>query len=313
MSQVLFAAISLGIFTQLDKGPQDSGGLARKLKVDETVFKRFVGVLIDLQLLEEKNSLVYNTSISSQHLVRGKHGYLGNMIHHSANLWEFWQDLDKQICNGIPNPPGVEYLNDFSHRLDDYLSAMNDTAQLKAAAIAEAIAIQDFRKMLDIGCGPACYAIVFGQLNPNLHATLIDLEPNIEYARKRIIHANLQNRIKAVTCQILDEDIPGSNYDLIFISNLIHIYDRDEVESILTKAWNMLSSPGCMVIHDYIIDGRATHPLFTSLFDLTMFLGTPRGKCYSRTDLAKILNFLGARNQRFIPLALGTSLLLCEN
>ena len=313
MSQALFTAISLDIFTQLDKGPQDRAGLARKLEVDETVFKRFVGVLIDLQLLEEKNTLVYNTSISSQHLVRGKHGYLGNIIHHSANLWEFWKDLDKQIRNGSPHPPGREYLNDFPHRLDDYLSAMNDTAALKAATIAEAIAIQDFRKMLDIGCGPGCYAIVFCQWNPNLHATLIDLEPHIEYARRQIIHANLQNRIKAVTCQILEEDIPGSNYDLIFISNLIHVYDRDEVENILTKAWNMVSSPGCMVIHDYIIDSETAHPLFSSLFDLTMFLGTPRGKCYSRKDLTQMLNFIGARNQRFIPLTLGTSLLLCEH
>lgn len=313
MSQVLFAAISLDIFTILDKYPRDSAAMATMVKVDEIVLKRLIGVLIDLELLEEKNTLLYNTSISSRHLVKGKKGYLGNIIHHSNHLWDFWQDLDKQILNGSPNHPGNDYLSDFPHRLEDYLSAMNDTAELKAAAIAEAIAIKDFRQMLDIGCGPASYALVFSQLNPNLHATLIDLEPNIEYARKRIIHEGMQNQIKTETCQILEEDIPGTGYDLIFISNLIHIYDKNDVENILTKAWNVLSSPGSMVIHDYIIDARANHPLFTSLFDLTMFLGTPRGKCYSRQELTEILNYLGARNQRFIPLTLGTSLMVCEN
>ena len=155
ISQVLFAAISLDIFTRLDQGPQDSAGIARMLKLDETVLKRFLGVLIDLQLLEEKNRIFYTTSISSRYLVKGKKGYLGNIIHHSGNLWEFWQDFEKQIINGNPKPPGNDYLNDFPHRLEDYLSAMNDSAELKAAAIAEAIALQDFRKMLDIGCGPA--------------------------------------------------------------------------------------------------------------------------------------------------------------
>ena len=313
VSQVLFAAVSLDIFTQLDKGPQDTAGIARMLQVNEAVMKRFIGVLVDLQLLEERNNLFYNTAISSQHLVKGKKAYLGNIIHHSGNLWEFWQGLDKQILKGSPNTPGNDYLNDFSHRMEDYLSAMNDNAELKASAIAEAIAIQDFKRLLDIGCGPASYARLFSQWNPNLHATLIDLEPNIEYARKQIFHANLQTRIKTVTCQILEEDIPGSGYDLIFISNLIHIYDKDEVEIILTKAWNVLSSPGSMVIHDYILENTAQNPLFTSLFDLTMFLGTPRGKCYTRKELTQMLSCLGARNKRFIPLTLGTSLLVCEN
>ena len=314
ISACLFAAVSLDIFTLLDQGPQDSAGIAKLLQVEETVLKRFAVVLIDLKLLEEKNNLFYNTSISSQHLVKGKKGYLGNIIHHSSNLCEFWQDLDNQICNGRPNLPGNDYLNDFPHRLDDYLSAMNDTAELKAAAIAEVLGIQDFRKMLDIGCGPARYAILFSQWNPNLDVTLIDLEPNIEYARKQVMYSNLQKQIKTATCQVLEEDIPGSGYDLIFISNLIHIYDRGEVENILTKAWSVLNSPGSMVIHDYIIDeNTVNNPLFASLFDLTMFLGTPRGKCYTREDLTDMLNYLGARNQRFTPLTLGTSLLVCDN
>ena len=313
MSKVLFTAVSLDIFTLLDKGPQDSAGFAKMLKIDEVVFNRFVAVLIDLQLVEEKNTLLYNTSISSQHLVKGKKGYLGNIIHHYDNLWEFWQDLDKQIRKGRPNSPGDDYLNDFPHRLEDYLSSMNDAAELKATAIADAIGIQDFSKMLDIGCGPGRYAIAFGKWNPNLHATLIDLEPNIEYAQKSIFHAKLQNRLKGFSCQIFDEDIPGSGYDLIFISNLIHIYNSNEVENVLTKAWNVLSSPGRLVIHDYIFDNQTNDPHLTSLFDLTMFLGTPGGKCYSRSDLTEMLNNLGARNQRFIPLSLGTSLLVCDN
>jgi ubiquinone/menaquinone biosynthesis C-methylase UbiE len=314
MSQVLFTAVSLDIFTLLDKEPQDSASIAKLLQVEESVLKRFAVVLVDLELLEKKNNLFYNTSISSQHLVKGKKGYLGNIIHHSSNLCEFWQGLDKQIRSGKPNLPGNDYLNDFPHRLDDYLSSMNDNAELKAAAISEVLGIQDFRKMLDIGCGPARYSILFSQLNPKLEVTLIDLEPNIEYARKKVMDSNLQKQIQTVTCQVLEDDIPGSGYDLIFISNLIHIYDRWEVENILTKAWSVLNSPGSMVIHDYIIDeNNVNNPLFASLFDLTMFLGTPRGKCYTREHLTDMLNNLGVRVHRFTPLTLGTSLLVCDN
>ena len=312
LSQVLFAAVKMDIFTLLDQGPQDISGVARTLQADKNALRRLIVSLQDLKLLEEKDNFFYNTGISSRYLVKGKKGYMGNIIHHSNNLWDFWESLDESVMKGTYNTSDKDYLHDFSHRLDDYLSAMNGTAELKASAIADAISIQGFRKMLDIGCGPATYAIVFCQCNPALNAAVIDLEPNLQYARGRIMDANLQDRITTVTCQILEEDIPGAGYDLVFISNLIHIYDKDEVRNILTKAWNVLNSSGSMVIHDYIKDDTVSSPHFTSLFDLTMFLGTPGGRCYDRLELAEILNQLGAHGQSFIPLTLGTSLQMAE-
>jgi ubiquinone/menaquinone biosynthesis C-methylase UbiE len=237
---------------------------------------------------------------------------LGHSIHHSNNLWEFWESLAETVIKGSPQDPGNDYLDEYPHRLEDYLSAMNETGELKAATIADIIAIGDFRKMLDIGCGPGTYALEFSQRNPDLSATLIDLDPNLQYARERITDSTVQDRITTLTCQVLEENIPGSGYDLVFISNLIHIYDKAEVGHILSKAWNVLSTSGSMVIHDYIIGVTGSKPLFTSLFDLTMFLGTPRGRCYDREELGKILDHLGARRQRFIPLKLGTSLLMAE-
>ena len=312
VSQVLFAAIKMDVFTLLDEGAQDITALASTLQGDESVLGRFIAVLLDLKLLEEKNDLFYNTVISSRYLVKGKKGYLGNSIHHSSNLCEFWESLDEPVIKGTPHTPDNDYLHDFPHRLDDYLSAMKDTGELKADTIADAISIQGFRKMLDIGCGPATYSILFSQRNPDLHATLIDLEPNLQYARDRIADSSAQDRITTITCQVLEEDIPGSGYDLVFISNLIHIYAKEEVRHILTKAWNVLNASGSMVIHDYIRADTVSRPLFTSLFDLTMFLGTPGGRCYDREELGEILDHLGARRQNFIPLKLGTSLLLGE-
>ena len=312
VSQVLFAAVKMDVFTLLEEGAQTITGLSRTLQGDKSALSRFMTVLLDIKLLEEKNGLFYNTVIASRYLVKGKKGYLGDSIHHTCNLWEFWKDLDVPVIKGTPHTPDNDYLNDFPHRLEDYLSAMNDTAELKADAIADVISIQGFRNMLDIGCGPATYALAFSQRNPDLHATLIDLEPNLQYARERITGSIAQERIKTRSCQVLEDDIPGSGYDLVFISNLIHIYDKEEVRHILTKAWDVLIDSGSMVIHDYIRVVTGSSPLFTSLFDLTMFLGTPRGRCYDRKELEEILYHLGARKQSFIPLTLGTSLQVAE-
>ena len=312
VSQVLFAAIKMDIFTLLDTGGQDISVLTRTLQGDENALRRFLAVLLDLKLLDKKGNFFYNTGISSRYLVKGKKGYLGHSIHHSNNLCEFWESLDEPVIKGSPRDPGNEYLDDYPHRLTDYLSAMNETGELKADTIADIISIGNFRKMLDIGCGPGTYALEFSQRNPALNATLIDLEPNLQYTRERVSGSTVRDRVTLIACQILEEDVPGSGYDLVFISNLIHIYDKAEVEHILSKSWNVLSSSGSMVIHDYIIGVTGSKPFFTSLFDLTMFLGTPRGRCYDREELSEILDHLGARRKRFIPLKLGTSLLMAE-
>ena len=312
VSQVLFAALHLDIFNLLDRGEMDSTALANALQSDRNSVRRLLNVLLDLGLLEYRDHNYRTTPAASRYLVKGKSGYVGNIVQHSSNLWHFWDGLEQQVKTGCAREPEQEDLNAFPLRLKEYLAAMHDSAASKSDSIADALSIGDFRNMLDIGCGPGTYAIAFAECNPNLTATLIDLEPNLVYARENRSNSSARERIRTCTCQVLEDKIPGSGYDLVFISNLIHIYSEEEVRQIFAKAWDVLAPLGTMVVHDYLLSDPGQGRLRASLFDLTMLVGTPRGRCYGIDEVSAMLMTLGAGTIREISIDRGSSLVVGE-
>lgn len=312
VSQVLFAAVHLDIFNLLDRGGMDSTALANALQSDRNSVRRLLNVLVDMGLLEYRGHNYRTAPVASRYLVRGKSGYVGTIVQHSSNLWPFWDGLAQQVKTGCPREPEQEYLNAFPRRLKEYLAAMHDRAASQSDSIADALAIGGFRNMLDIGCGPGTYAIAFAERNPNLTATLIDLEPNLVYAREQITKSSARERIRTCTCQVLEDAMPGSGYDLVFISHLIHIYSEDEVRQIFVKAWDLLAPSGTIAVHDYLLSEPGEGRLRASLFDLTMLVGTPRGRCYGVDEVSAMLTALGAHTIRQISIDQGSSLVAGE-
>jgi len=312
VSQVLFAAIKLNIFTTIAKGVNEIAELAKSVESDEQSLARLLNSLVSLNLLEKTDGRYFNKEGASRYLVKGKNNYLGNAIHHSSNLWDFWEGLDEQVKSGGGKEPDKDKIKNYSHRLQDYLSAMNDFATIKADVIADSIMINDHKKMLDLGCGPGTYAIAFTEKNPKLQCTIVDLDPNLVYTQKLVRKSKCRDRIFISACNILEDKIPGNGYDLILISNLIHIYAKEEVKNIIEKAWDATVDHGKIVIHDYIVNEEGIGPLFASLFDLTMLVGTPQGKCYNSLEIKELLGHLGAKKIRQIPVCLGSSLVIGE-
>ena len=312
ISQVLFAALHLRIFTLLEEGAGYPEELAARSGADRPAISRLLMVLVDLKLVEEQGGVYRNTNVASRCLVEGRKEYWGNTVHHASNLWYFWDGLDGQIKSGKAQSPPPAYLEDYPHRLRDYLAAMDESASAKAAAIAGAIGISKFRRMLDVGCGPGSYGLAFGRFNRDLSVTMIDMEPSLDAARARVSEGAFQERITCHTCQVFEDPIPGDGYDLVFLSNLIHIYNEREVELILKKVWHVLDTPGELVIHDYLLQTDGQDQLYAALFNLSMLVGTPCGKCYSVNELKEMLNRLGAAELRVIPIRLGTSLIVAR-
>ncbi len=217
MSHALFAALQLNIFNILENGPRNASEIAKAAESDEESLERLTRALVAMNLLEKRGDVLLNTAAASTCLVKGKKSYLGNAVHHLNNLCDFWNGLDTQVKSGKAKAPDNEHLNDYQHRLQDYLAAMGDFAQLKAGAIADAISIENFNKMLDLGGGPGTYSVAFSDRNPDLNCTIVDLEPNLVYAKNTIKQTESQNRINISVCNILEDEIPGSGYDIILM------------------------------------------------------------------------------------------------
>jgi SAM-dependent methyltransferase len=280
------------------------------VKVHEQSLERLLNVLVSMNLLMVVNGMYCNSKVASKYLVKGNDRYLGALLHHKANLWECWEQLEDRVRHGIKKEPDEKYLRDYHHRLNDYLSAMENDAQVKAITVANLLPLDYYENMLDLGGGPGTYACEFAKHNPRLHCTIVDLEPHLTFARGKINKYGLGERVTILPCELLNDDIPASGFDFIFISNLLHIYNSDEVEIILRKAIHTAADNAEIVIHDYILDEAGDGSLHASLFDLTMMVGTLHGKCYTICEMRELLESVGAHDIRHVQVGLGSSLVV---
>lgn len=122
--------------------------------------------------------------------------------------------------------------------------------------------------MLDVAGGPAEYSIALCQQYPQLQADILDLPNAVHEGKPRIEQAGLGDRICYIEGNLLDTDW-GKDYDVVFLSNILHCLLAEHCEVALKKAFQALRTGGKVIILDLFhpgTQGKLTSPI--SLFSL---------------------------------------------
>ena len=184
---------------------------------------------------------------------------------------------------------------------------MDALGRLKSEHICKQFPMSDHRSMLDLGGGIGTYAVSFCKRYSGLHGVVFDLPDVARLARRNIQKAGLQKRVSVAAGECLADDLPTGPFDLVFISNLLHIYNKADCKRIVKKAVSVLAKGGTLVVHDYIFG--IGDSVSVSLFDMTMLIGTPQGRCYEQGDIASWLRAAGIKKIKSAEILAGTSIL----
>jgi hypothetical protein len=141
---------------------------------------------------------------------------------------------------------------------------------------------------LDLGGGPATYAITFAKANPGLRATVFDLPGPIEIARENVAKSGLNSRIDTLAGNFLQDDI-GAGYDYIWISHILHSHNEEQCRLIIKKAVAALVSGGRLAIQDFYLNADGCTPPGAAMFGVHMLAVTPRGRAYTYGEVAEWL------------------------
>jgi cyclopropane fatty-acyl-phospholipid synthase-like methyltransferase len=76
----------------------------------------------------------------------------------------------------------------------------------------------------------------------------------------------------------------GSNYDLVLISAICHMFSPEENRDLFRRAYQALAPKGQIVVQDFILEPAKTAPRFAALFALNMLVGTRAGSSYSEPE-----------------------------
>ena len=146
--------------------------------------------------------------------------------------------------------------------------------------MAAKLDLKGVRRLLDLGGGPATYAITFAQANPELKATVFDLPMPIEIARENIAKNGLTDRVDTLAGNFLKDDI-GTGYDFIWISQILHSHDEEQCKLIIAKAVAALTPGGTLAIQDFYLNADGASPTGAAMFGVHMLAVTPRGRAYT--------------------------------
>ena len=149
-----------------------------------------------------------------------------------------------------------------------YGNAMDNGGKIAAIYVARAFGNVRSGKLLDIGGGPGTYSIQACKFYKGIHSTILDLPEMKEVADENIRKNQLEDRITFVPGSIVEDQI-SDKYDVVIISNLLHLFNADIRNAILAKAAACLNLNGKLILHDFFLNDDKTSPEVPVLLDAT--------------------------------------------
>lgn len=283
----LHAGVKLDIFTIIGRRQLSAEEVAAACGGDERGVTMLLNALVAMELLTQTEDEQYaNTPAAEALLSKQSARYIGYMIMHHHYLVESWARLDQAVLTG--KPVRVSASSGTAAQRESFLMGMFNLAMSIAPDLTRQTDLSERRHLLDLGGGPGTYAIHFCMNNPRLRATVYDLPTTRPFAEKTIARFEMSDRVGFTEGNYLEDGIDGE-YDVAWLSHILHGEGPDDCRRIIRKAVDAMSPGGIIMIHDFILNDYKDGPLFPALFSLNMLLGTPGGQAYSEQEIVGML------------------------
>lgn len=283
-SRVLLTALELDVFSAVGEGAT-APETANRIQADPRATEMLLNALVALGALEKRQG-IFRCTTESRALGPARAGLM-----HTVNLWETWSTLTACVKSGTTQRQnrGGKAPREWT---EAFIGAMHARARPSAAAMVRTIGTEGVRRLLDIGGGPATFAIAFAEADPALSAEVLDLESVVPIAERNIREAGLSPR---VTARIGDlrTDVFGAGFDLILASAICHMLSEDENQDLFRRCAKALAPGGRLAIREFILDPERTSPRNSVLFALNMLVGTQRGNAYTEAEYREWLEATG--------------------
>ena len=277
--RLLLTGIELNLFSLAASAPLSAEKIAGELKGDLRGTTILLDALSALGFLDKKDNH-YRTVPSLIPLLSDSEptSILPGLLH-TAHLWRTWSQLTDVVLRGKRDKSGFA-----DDRLSAFIGAMHVGAAGAADGIVAAISPGLAKTLIDIGGGSGTYTIAFLKASPEMKATLFDLPPVIEMARKRITEAGMQDRVRLIPGDFYKDALP-SGHDLALLSAIIHQNSPEQNRALYQRIFQALDSGGRVIIRDHVMDPDRTRPVSGAIFAVNMLVNTPGGGTYTFEEI----------------------------
>ena len=193
--------------------------------------------------------------------------------------------------------------------VESFIAAMHYRGVNQAKLIAMMIDLSNTKKLLDIGGGSAAFSMEFVKSNPSIKAVVLDLPHVIPLTKRYVKQEGLLDNFDFIEGNYLTKDF-GNDYDLIFLSAIVHINNYNQNKMLIKKCAEALNKNGMIVINDFVMSEDRTQPYHAALFSLNMLVGTNSGDTYTENEMKEWLTSAGCAKVERKQTSFGSDLII---
>ncbi|MFH1529550.1 MAG: methyltransferase [Pseudomonadota bacterium] len=171
-----------------------------------------------------------------------------------------------------------------AHVTEAFIAAMHAGGSARAAEVVARLDLTGVRRVLDVGGASGAYAMEFVRQGEGLRSTVFDLPDVLPLTQRYLAEAGLADRVDTVPGDYLVDGF-GAGWDLVFLSNVVHINAPAQNADLVARAAASLAPGGRIVIQEFVPDDDRMGPRFPVLFALNMLVNTAAGDTYTRTEI----------------------------
>lgn len=303
LPRIILTALDFDLFTVMGARPWTSAALAKRLRTSRRGLDILCRNLATAGLLTKQGLRYRNTPLGLTELNARSPDYRGAYLQLIRSHYDDWSQLTSSVRRGRPveadAPDTPAYRRRFSW-------AMHDRSKDIAPKVAAQVDLRHAKSLLDLGGGPGTYALAFLARNPGLQAVVCDRGPALQVARQLARRVRHGRRLSYLPLDFMDQPLTG-RYDVIWYSNVLHIYSPAENQRLFRRLIRHLNPGGRLLVQDaFTTDREGLSPAETNLFAVTMLLFTKTGNTYGLAETTRWLRAAGFPTVRRIVLRRGT-------
>jgi acetylserotonin N-methyltransferase len=301
-SKAMFAALELGVFERLSRGPAPAEALARDLRLHADASERLLDACVGLELLAKKDGVYSNLPVADAYLVRSSpHALVGYIDYSNRVGYKLWGDLETGIRRGShlwETTYGLKG-NIFDHffKTDDskrdFLLGMHGMGMLSSPLVVRAFDLSSFRHLVDLGGATGHLVLEACKRYPNLRGSVFDLPPVIASAREFLARSPEGSNIGLVAGDFFSDALPEA--DLFALGRILHDWSVDKIRTLLAKIHDRLPTGGALLIAERLLHADKSGPLRGTLQSLNMLVCT-EGKERNVAEYRALLDEAGFRD-----------------
>ena len=318
-SQWLAAGVELQLFERLARAPMTAAQLARESDLPLLAAERLLDAAVALRLAQPRGSAAdgaprYGLGSLGAALV-GNDAVLALVRHHRA----LYADLADPLALLRRGGGGGELERYWAYAraaapggLDDgrtaaYSAVMSASQTLVAGQVLDAYPIARHRRLLDLGGGEGVFAAEALARAPALVATVFDLPPVADAARRRFARLGLADRAQAVGGDFHRDALP-SGADVVSLVRVVYDHDDGPALRILQAARRALPAGGTLLLAEPMADTPGAERMGAAYFGLYL-TAMGSGRSRSAAELTALLQRAGfgrvQRRRTALPLQAG--------